>query len=786
MKETKQRRAIAQCNFEPSTSHQNQLIERQFPLSFLNFSIGDRLQIISTNDDWAFGSCEASAKEGLFPLNAVQLIDESGADTEKTEDDSSSREAKLLVKEIDYAIHRWWKRLKSIYSKQAEVYYMQDILDYMDDLLSVRKKIIVGGIPSDELNSLRLTVAFRIDKGNMQMGLEVTIRRSNGQPYLPDSISLLQCYEEHVLSQKKVIAEIKDKSTDRVPEVFSLLVTIKSIQLLTKFNCHIGMALYDLDAKQFFTDDFVFQWKGSEPTNKEVNFKALFSCFSKSDQSRRIALVTRVYQIAPVESSTTSLKRSLETTPSSHYCKQEYAFDLLEVSAVFSRPEISNDGRERVIFLNRDQDFATVLKTFLQSGKMPKYSGTSEDVRFLISTQLVEGSAHDIRLKKPHFYNSKNPPVTLARFDQLQFVGELRNELHLVLSGCELTGKERNIEARLCVVESNGYPLKDGPIALAYAHILRDASLIADGEHELLVYKTESTHFDDENISYMELLKEIATNGMKPHANGFTLSEKSSINIATRACSTILTQNNHLRNILQWRKNASTLQSSLQALSVPVGETKVDMMRFMHPLLDSLFEVWEDKDSLLLPAFDVIVAVLRITDEQAFAEYLPILDTYIQRFPYETAAFKLLQCLNHYIESAVQNNNEKTRNSLKEMGSIFRLIMQSMKCSRTFNTDPTFTALFSAQLGSVLRSLVSLMSESRERMNVQNTALRHMPTIIDPIYKSHSLDVDRLCNFILDVLGNFGENIVARERLSFISQLIGTELFAVGFLFISK
>ena len=65
------------------------------------------------SSDWAFGSCETSAKEGLFPLNAVKLIDESGgADTEKTEDDSSSREAKLLVKEIDYAIHRWWKRLK--------------------------------------------------------------------------------------------------------------------------------------------------------------------------------------------------------------------------------------------------------------------------------------------------------------------------------------------------------------------------------------------------------------------------------------------------------------------------------------------------------------------------------------------------------------------------------------------------------------------------------------------------------------------------------------------------
>ena len=44
---------------------------------------------------------------------------------------------------------------------------MQDILDYMDELLTVRKKVIAGGIPSDELNSLRLTVASRIDKGNM-------------------------------------------------------------------------------------------------------------------------------------------------------------------------------------------------------------------------------------------------------------------------------------------------------------------------------------------------------------------------------------------------------------------------------------------------------------------------------------------------------------------------------------------------------------------------------------------------------------------------------------------
>ena len=79
-----------------------------------------------------------------------------------------------------------------------------------------------------------------------------------------------------------------------------------------------------------------------------------------------------------------------------------------------------------------------------------------------------------------------------------------------------------------------------------------------------------------------------------------------------------------------------------------------------------------------------------------------------------------------------------------EFSAFFNIISYENSLYFSFNTDPTFTARFSAPLGSVLRSLVSLMSESRERMNVQNTALRHLPTIIDPIYKSHSLDVDKL------------------------------------------
>lgn len=54
----------------------------------------------------------------------------------------------------------------------------------------------------------------------------------------------------------------------------------------------------------------------------------------------------------------------------------------------------------------------------------------------------------------------------------------------------------------------------------------------------------------------------------------------------------------------------------------------------------------------------------------------------------------------------------------------------------SFFDDTSYTATFRSHLDSVLDSLVSLMGETRERMAVQNTALKHLPAIVDPICAS--------------------------------------------------
>ncbi|KAL6740831.1 hypothetical protein Aduo_014147 [Ancylostoma duodenale] len=201
------------------------------------------------------------------------------------------------------------------------------------------------------------------------------------------------------------------------------------------------------------------------------------------------------------------------------------------------------------------------------------------------------------------------------------------------------------------------------------------------------------------------------------------------------------------------------------------------MVRFLCPLLDALFELWDEREQLELPVFDVIVALLKLTDEQQYAYSSEMLRKYMDRFPYCNAAIKLMRCLNHYIASASISNNEKTRNSLKVMGHVFGTVVQSKKSGDNFSDDPAYATSFRCHLDSILDSLVSLMGETRERMTVQNTALKHLSAIVDPICASGAYEPTDLCKFFIRVINGFGKNIVARERLGLVSQLIDTNLF---------
>ncbi|VDL71113.1 unnamed protein product [Nippostrongylus brasiliensis] len=762
----KVRYAIAISNFIADEELIEKAAASKAPCCFLKLIAGDRLCVFADKDGWAVGSrVGTKASAGLFPINAVKFVNRH-SQTDPTAEGAN------IVEEISHFTQLWWRKIKEIYAKQAEIHYFNEVLDFIDYMLSVRQKILL-------------------------LSLNVTIRDERGLPFDPDSISFLQTYTEHQNAHKRVALDSsKSDVHDKTGKAFCLLLRVQSIELQMKYNCEISMVLYDFENKRHASDTFTFIWKSNESSSRDLNIAGLFGNFNQFDYGRRLVLITRVAHIAPVEHTSSTLKRSQEPGPSSLYCRQMFAYDFFDMTSIFANPQPSHDAKDKVIFLNKDQNFDQLLKSLQTSSKVPKLNSSSNDAKILVSTQIFMNGLSELKLRRPYLF-TRNPPAIVSRCDYAgPASGDVRNELYVTLVQGEFSGKssDRNIEARMHLVEGNGRIIPDcfetvcagsvklssdyrsfvylhedkpqwfenvkirlpedisrdlhlritfhsrkpydkgkpekGPFALGHIRLMCKSVLVPDGDHELLVYKIESSHYDENNTSYLPLpqtkrvLRDLGNTTNKPHSSVFSLSEKSFVQINTLTCSTLLTQNEHILNVLGWRC--------------------VFMIRFLCPLLDALFELWEEREQLELPVFDVIVALFKLTEDQRHNSSADVLKKYMDRFPYCNAAIKLIRCLNHYIASASTVNNEKTRNLLKVLGLIFRTVVQSKRSG-----------------------------------DKCNTALKHLPAIVDPICASGAYEPTDLCKFFTRVMNGFGKNIVARERLGFVSQLIDTNLFEV-------
>nr|pir myoblast city protein homolog - Caenorhabditis elegans [Caenorhabditis elegans] len=817
----------------------------------LELFIGDRICVYGQHGEWGYGRKfdEKNGKCGIFPLAYVQIVQKSMF--------VSTSDGYLVVDEISRVINEWWTKIKELMVETTRIGSFEDLMDSFNELLIIKTKIESGGIPIEELSKLRLRVSKLVDRGNTILGQDVVIRNEEGVPLDVESLSLLRTYEAHISSKGRVGSLMREKPENvTINDSFSLLLSIKSVELHCKYSCEISISLYDLDKKMFTTDSYTFLWNSGSGKHTDLNLKALFTDFAKEDIQKKYLMVTRVVHVSPIESSNATMRKHGHheaTIPKTFYCRQSYASDIMEMSSIFLAG-VGHEAKERVIFLNREPELPLSLKAYHATNRIPKNLSNDMETKLLISTQLVPGNVSQIKARHPHLF-SRCPAAILRRADRTAVsIEDSRNEMYITLMQAELSGKssDRNIEARLHVVESNGHVMENvfetisvtgsqlstvyksivvyhtdkpmwtepikialpscashdvylrilfyskkaydkpkpekGPFAIAHVQLIRSSALLCDGEHDLAVYKIDNpgSHFDESNVHYMNLpdtrrtLKE-SIGSAKPHSQGFSLSDKSFVMISTHSCSSMLTQNEHLLNVLRWRVNCVNLTSSLVALAQPIGDTEHEMIRFFSHLLDALFEIWHDRETSEKVVFDVIVAVLRICEEpRHYPQAAKIFEVYLKRFSFTSAALKILKCLNHYVISDSEDSNEKARNAFKVMGPLFKLVVVSKKCGIKFEEFDDFEKTYKQYLREFMKSLVALMSEKKAKMTVQNTALKSIPTIIDLLNESDSVSPENLCGFIVDLMNNFGSNIVTRERLNFIAQIVETRFFSLS------
>ncbi|VDK48727.1 unnamed protein product [Anisakis simplex] len=846
LKSVMAREAIAQSNFLP----QPQSDVNQLSYAFLPLHIGERVSILYSGEGWCYGSSRDNRTVfGIFPEAVVVPLNHSSS--------KSSSEAQELIAELTDVLSEWWSAIKETYGRQAEMKSQDDILLYMEDLMTMRKKILTGNVPVEELKEMRLQLARKIDLGNQWLGLDMQIRDESGRVIDVDSASVVHAYRAHLNAVDRIVRDSKPNQTHTV-SAFSLLVHAQSATLDCKAECEFSLSLYDATEQKFISESFIFYWTFKKGSLTNRNSRALFNDLGSKEypsnppsaKDNRILLCIRVARIAPIEGSSSTMKKQIDPGPPQLWCRQPYAVALLDLSDLFNAPP---GPMEHIISLNRED----TLEQLIAKANSARGSGSIKSMnidgisgygraQLMISTEILIGSLQHIKKSNPQIF-SVNPPVELRKmfFADVISADETRNDLYVTLVQGDLhgsKGSDRNIEARVCIVDTNGV-IKDsveimtaegserkttyhslvlyhddkpkwnetikiqipedtdqnmhlritfhhkkcyekgkqekGPFALAFARIMEGATLIKDDMHELLIYKIESGKFDENDTSYSRLpatrteLK-ASQSQLRPQTSSFICGEKNFLYIYTVTCSTTLTHNKNLLDILKWKTNRGNLKERLQEISKPKGVTLgEELVKFIPNFCDALFEIIDhhpDYDDLV---FDALVSVIQLVNEERYKNFQPVLQKYIKNFHSTVAFVKLIPVLKKRVEKA-EDTHESTLSAMKALGILVQMIVKSKQCSdRLRLTSSNFTQL----MDDVFNAFVLFMQNKRVRMTCQNTALKHLPSIIPHLSSPDIFDLNHLTDFLVELMDHLGDNISPRCRLNFIKDIVQTDYF---------
>ncbi|KAM3726298.1 Dedicator of cytokinesis protein [Dirofilaria immitis] len=833
---------IARCNF--SWNGPSPLI---YP--FLSLYIGETVTVSCSCDDWSYGSSlDSEDRFGLFPNNAVISFNELIP--------SISSEAIEIVEELTDILKEWWHTVKNTYYHQTRMECQDEVLVYMEDLMVMRKKILSGNVPIEELKEMRSELARKIDLGNQWLGLDMLIRDNLGKKMDSDTASVVQVYRAHVDAASRIL---NDSKPNDVPGItaFSVLVHALSATVDSKTECEFTLSLYDVSEKKFISENFVFYWSFCTGNLTSRNSKVLFNDLGSKEypsslssvEAHRLLLCIRVARIAPIEQTSSTLKKHADLGPPQFWPRQPYAAAVLDLSNVIGD---SNGTTEHIISLNRDDSLEQLIaraSTARTSNSLKAVNGELSAfgrAQLMISTEVLLGSLNDIKKMHPQIFSS-NPPFELRRlsFADVISADDIRNDLYVTLLQGDLhggKGSDKNIEVRIKVVDTNGIvensivmitadgircsttyrslvfyhddkpkwneaikvripenigqnihlritfhhkkafdktKQEKGPFALAFARIMEGATLIKDGLHELLVYKIETGRFDDNDTSYTRLpatRRELkaSQSQLRPQTTTFIYGEKNFLTIETVTCSTTLTHNKSLLDILRWKQNRSNLKERLEEISKPkflvVGE---ELVKFIPNFCDALFEIldhYPDYDSLI---FDDLVTLIQLVNEERYKNFRPVLDKYVENFHSTVAFLKLLPVLRKRIENA-EDTHERSLNTMKSLGTLIKLIVRSKLCSNRLGMASNN---FQILINELLEAFVIFMQNKRVRMTCQNMALKHIPAIIPHLTYYGVYNNNDLTDFLARLMDRLGENISSRCRLNFFKDIVQTEHF---------
>jgi dedicator of cytokinesis protein 1 len=489
----------------------------------------------------------------------------------------------------------------------------------------------------------------------------------------------------------------------------------------------------------------LFKWKGAD----EVNFATLHEAVIKQDVANYESLCTNANIVAAINRFPLDLAAFQKEYP--EHADTSYFVRKLAMPESIDVGDTRND-----IYMTLDSaDFPDLPS----SGVGVEITVTPRlDRGPLIPNSIVLASCEKPRtLFKSWVMLGTNQPVWKETL-RLQIPATQIKESHLNFTILAKETKDPSKQKKGASERESfgfGYIKLTGP----------SGAVIANGTQDVQIYRNPTKTVDDMTYYLKESLEPLLRKGNK-------------IVLKFQLSSAVLTQNDSLLKLLDWKNHQDDLENLLKKVTYI---DHMEILKFLREIFDAMFAILEVKTELAMQVYDALVFIIGIlVDEKAsgFSNYRSVLDSYIvQHFQGRTAHKTLLRCLQFYLSKLESTSHAKfIRDSMRALDYLFRFIVSSnILYQQVSSVSDADREEFLSSLMQVLDLFNQLMSQSsRTLIGAQTIALKNFSAMLHELSKIFEIgEIAKIaCTFLMSIPQDEAMKQLNLEKLNLMHELV--------------
>uniref|UniRef100_A0AAY4E1Y9 Dedicator of cytokinesis 4b n=1 Tax=Denticeps clupeoides TaxID=299321 RepID=A0AAY4E1Y9_9TELE len=678
-----------------------------------------------------------------------------------------------VITEMTVTLRDWgtmWKQLFVVGRNEGDLFHR--LWHVMNEILDLRQQVLVGHLTNDCMNNIKQHITARLDWGNEQLGLDL-VPRKEFNLVDPDKISVTELYQ--LMEQRHRKKEIPVQAS-----MHHLFVQVKSLM-----NANLGeemevfFFIYDCRENRPISERFLVRLnKQGVPHSLEKMESqcTLFIDLGSNDLRKDVFVVAHLIRIGRMVAGE---KKNVCNTQ----YRRPYGCAVISIADLLTA-ESKDDHLLKVYSCNAESEWCQIHDNIIRKISS-RYSPVGSNTGLAVTLQLLHGDLEQIHKDCMHLFTHSISITKRLGFSEIIMPGETRNDLYITLERGEFEkgGKSvaRNVEISVHLVEADGEIPKNlifagtGDLGVdqhqsfvlyhsnsprwaeqiklpipvdifrglhlrfefrhcstkekgekklfgfSFIPLMQDGGCtLPDGMHELIVHK--------DTLRYLKLpFSKANLSGNNQAAR----STKESFWITSFLCSTKLTQNGDMLNLLNWRTHPEKISDSLSKLKDLDG-TEVVKVDFELLSVTWIF-------------FPIQVHVINLLHDTKFHHFKLVMDNYIENHFAGALSYRdLIKFMKWYVSRIIDaEHHEQIQQVLKASEYVFKYIVQSRQLYAVATCGQSEEE-FRCSIYELFKSVHLFLSHESKGVNpithTQAVFLRSFPTVCCELLKIFTVE----------------------------------------------